>query len=60
MLFDEFHDQTPDIDIEETEEWLQSFSSIVEQNGKHRARYIIRRLMAKARELEVDFPVSVS
>ena len=47
MLFDEFHDQTPDIDIEETEEWLQSFSSIVEQNGKHRARYIIRRLMAK-------------
>jgi pyruvate dehydrogenase E1 component len=60
MMFDGFHDQMPDIDPEETDEWLQSFASVVEQHGKNRARFIIRRLMSAARQLQVDFPATVS
>ncbi|HCB34637.1 MAG TPA: pyruvate dehydrogenase (acetyl-transferring), homodimeric type [Acidimicrobiaceae bacterium] len=60
MLFDGLNDQIPDIDPDETEEWLQSFAAVVEERGKDRARFLIRRLMAGARELQVDFPATVS
>ena len=43
MLFDGFHEQTPDVDPEETDEWVQSFAAVVEERGKNRARFLIRR-----------------
>ena len=41
MLFDGFHEQTPDVDPEETDEWVQSFAAVVEETdvviaGDHR------------------------
>ena len=60
MLFDGFHEQTPDVDPEETDEWVQSFAAVVEERGKNRARFLIRRLMTAARQLQVDFPATVS
>ena len=60
MMFDGFHDQLPDIDPEETDEWLQSFAAVVEEHGKNRARFLIRRLMNAAQQLQVDFPATVS
>ena len=60
MLFDGLHEQIPDIDPDETDDWLQSFAAVVEERGKNRARFLIRRLMSKARELQVDFPATVS
>ena len=60
MMFDGFHDQLPDIDPEETDEWLQSFAAVVEEHGKNRARFLIRRLMSAAQQLQVDFPATVS
>ena len=60
MLFDGLHEQIPDIDPDETDDWLQSFAAVVEERGKNRARFLIRRLMSKARQLQVDFPATVS
>jgi pyruvate dehydrogenase E1 component len=60
MMFDGFHDQLPDIDPQETDEWVQSFAAVVDQHGKNRARFLIRRLMAAAQRLQVDYPATVS
>lgn len=46
----------PDIDPDETGEWLQSFDGAVEQGGQQRARYLMLRLLQRARELGVGVP----
>ncbi|MDQ3599679.1 MAG: pyruvate dehydrogenase (acetyl-transferring), homodimeric type, partial [Actinomycetota bacterium] len=46
----------PDIDPDETDEWLQSFDGAVEQGGQQRARYLMLRLLQRARELGVGVP----
>src|SRR4051794_31462351 len=42
--------QLPDIDPEETQEWVESFDSMVDQRGRERARYVMLRLLERARE----------
>ena len=46
----------PDIDPEETQEWLSSLDGVLDGQGQKRARYIMLRLMQHAREREVGFP----
>ncbi|HEU0088721.1 MAG TPA: pyruvate dehydrogenase (acetyl-transferring), homodimeric type [Pseudonocardiaceae bacterium] len=46
----------PDIDPEETAEWLESFDSAVLSGGKQRARYLMLRLLERARETGVGVP----
>ncbi|GAA0532951.1 pyruvate dehydrogenase (acetyl-transferring), homodimeric type [Saccharopolyspora thermophila] len=46
----------PDIDPQETEEWLQSFDSVLAANGQQRARYLMLRLLQRARESGVGVP----
>jgi pyruvate dehydrogenase E1 component len=48
--------QVPDIDPEETEEWLDSFDAMVEADGPQRARYLTLRLLHRAAELNVALP----
>ncbi len=60
MLIDGLHEQIPDANPEETEEWLQSFAAVVEKHGKYRARFLIRRLMSAAHHLQVDVPAMVT
>ena len=60
MLFDGFFTALPDIDPQETEEWVQSYAAVVERHGKRRGRFLIRKLMLTARDLQVDFPATVS
>jgi pyruvate dehydrogenase E1 component len=48
--------QLPDIDPEETQEWLGSFDSLIEANGRERARYVMLRLLERAREMNVGVP----
>ena len=60
MSLDRFVDQLPDIDPDETREWLDSFDAVVEQTGKVRARYLIARLMERAGELQVGNPSTVN
>jgi len=60
MLFDGVSHQLPDIDPEETAEWLDSFDSVVDTRGRTRARFILMKLLERARAKQVDFPATVS
>ena len=46
----------PDIDSEETSEWLDSFDEALARGGQQRARYLILRLLERARERNVGVP----
>jgi pyruvate dehydrogenase E1 component len=48
--------QLPDIDPEETSDWLASFDGLVEERGRERARYVMLRLLERAREKAVGVP----
>ncbi len=48
--------QLPDIDPEETKEWLDSLDGITSESGRTRARYIMLKLLERARELHVGVP----
>ncbi len=53
MTLDGFLSQLPDIDPQETAEWLESLDSVNGSSGKTRARYLLGRLNARARELQL-------
>jgi pyruvate dehydrogenase E1 component len=46
----------PDIDPEETAEWLDSFDAVVDAAGQQRARYLMLRMLQRARERHVGIP----
>src|SRR5579863_10059961 len=52
--------QLPDIDPEETAEWIDSFDSVVDAQGRTRARFLLMKLLERARTKQVDFPATVS
>jgi pyruvate dehydrogenase E1 component len=56
MYFDEFKHQLPDIDPAETEDWLTSLDQVVEQSGEFRARFLIYKLLKRARQLQIGLP----
>ena len=59
-MIDGFFHQLPDIDPEETQEWLDSLESVVNERGKTRARFLMRAMLERARQLQVGYPASVS
>ncbi|HVA05803.1 MAG TPA: pyruvate dehydrogenase (acetyl-transferring), homodimeric type [Acidimicrobiales bacterium] len=60
MLFDGISHQVPDTDPGETQEWLDSFDAVVDSRGRSRARYLLMKLLERARTKQVDFPATVS
>lgn len=46
----------PDIDPQETSEWLESFDAVLKQSGPTRARYLMLRLLERASEERVAIP----
>ena len=48
--------QLPDIDPDETQEWLASFDAMLDDRGRERARYVMLRLLERAREKQVGVP----
>ncbi|SDT29024.1 pyruvate dehydrogenase (acetyl-transferring), homodimeric type [Microlunatus soli] len=48
--------QIPDTDPEETAEWLESLDGLLDSDGKHRARFIMLKLLEHARERQVGVP----
>ena len=52
--------QLPDADPVETSEWLDAFDDIVDVHGRTRARYLLMKLLERARTKQVDFPAAVS
>ncbi len=50
----------PDIDPEETSEWLESFDDMLSRSGSARARYLMLRLLERAGEQRVAIPALTS
>src|SRR5213078_4393009 len=48
MIIDGFVHQLPDVDPEETQEWLDSLTAVVEAQGKTRARFLMSKLLERA------------
>ncbi|MEE1928521.1 pyruvate dehydrogenase (acetyl-transferring), homodimeric type [Streptomyces sp. TRM 70351] len=48
--------QVPDFDPEETQEWLDSLDAAVDERGRERARYLMLRLIERARAKRVAVP----
>ena len=60
MTFDAFLHQLPDADAAETAEWLESLDALVASEGTVRARFVIGKLLERARRLQVPVPSLVS
>ncbi len=56
IISDGLPTQLPDIDPDETREWLESFDTVVRTRGRGRARYVMLRLLERAREQQVGVP----
>jgi pyruvate dehydrogenase E1 component len=56
IISDGLPTQLPDIDAEETREWIDSFDSVTAARGRGRARYLMLRLLERAREQQVGVP----
>ena len=56
MYFDDFKHQLPDIDEPETREWLDSLDQVVDQEGELRARFLMYKLLKRARQRHVGLP----
>src|SRR5512146_2645947 len=56
MYIDEFKHQLPDIDQTETGEWIDSLDQVVEGEGETRARFLLFKLLKRARQLQVGLP----
>ncbi|KSW28556.1 pyruvate dehydrogenase (acetyl-transferring), homodimeric type [Cellulomonas sp. B6] len=52
--------QVPDIDPEETGEWLESLDGLIGDKGGPRARYVLMSLLRHARERNVAIPASLN
>ncbi len=50
----------PDIDSEETAEWLDSLDSMIDEVGRNRARYVMLKLLERSRERQIGVPSLVA
>jgi len=56
IITDGLPSQLPDIDPGETREWLESFDAAVDHDGRQRARFLLLKLLERARERQVGVP----
>ncbi|CAN5771095.1 pyruvate dehydrogenase (acetyl-transferring), homodimeric type [soil metagenome] len=54
--FGEFKRQLPDRDRDETSDWVSSLDSVVEEEGRARAQFILYRLLKRARQHNLGLP----
>ena len=57
VISDGLPSQLPDIDPEETNEWVESLDGVIDAAGAKRARYIMLRLLERARERQVGVQI---
>ncbi|BCJ34516.1 pyruvate dehydrogenase E1 component [Actinocatenispora thailandica] len=60
VISDGLPSQIPDIDPEETTEWVESLDAVVDSRGRQRARYVMLRMLERARERQVGVPALTS
>jgi pyruvate dehydrogenase E1 component len=56
MTVDDFKHQLPDIDESETQDWVESFDQVLDQEGENRARFLMYKLLKRARQRHVGLP----
>jgi len=56
IISDGLPSQLPDINPDETREWLESLDTVIKTEGRSRARYVMLRLLERAREQQVGVP----
>jgi pyruvate dehydrogenase E1 component len=56
VISDGLPSQLPDIDPAETAEWLESLDGVLEGQGRGRARFLMLKLLERAREKAVGVP----
>src|SRR5690349_12054601 len=55
-LLEGFKRQLPDADPTETQEWLDALEDVVQNQGPERADWLLRRLLKRARQLQIGLP----
>jgi len=48
--------QYPDIDETETREWLESFDAVIDEHGPSRGRFLLLKVLQRAREAKIGIP----
>jgi len=56
VISDGLPSQLPDVDPAETAEWLESLDAVVDVAGRQRARFLMLKLLERAREKSVGVP----
>jgi len=56
IISDGLPSQLPDVNPDETREWLESLDTVIKTEGRTRARYLMLRLLERAREQQVGVP----
>ncbi|WP_131767178.1 pyruvate dehydrogenase (acetyl-transferring), homodimeric type [Candidatus Protofrankia californiensis] len=56
VITDGLPSQLPDIDPSETGEWLESLDAVIDEQGRGRARFLMLKLLERAREKAVGVP----
>ncbi|MEC5212531.1 pyruvate dehydrogenase E1 component [Polaromonas sp. CG_9.5] len=51
---------TPDKDTQETREWMDALSAVIENNGSERAHFLLEQLLEHARQNSIDMPFSAT
>jgi len=51
---------TNDADQQETREWLDALSAVIEKEGPERAHYLLEQLLEQARQSSIDLPFSAN
>jgi pyruvate dehydrogenase E1 component len=56
IITDGLPNQLPDIDPDETREWLESLDAAIDTDGRQRARFLMLKLLERARARQVGVP----
>jgi pyruvate dehydrogenase E1 component len=56
IITDGLPTQYPDIDEVETGEWLESFDAVVDERGKARGRFLLLKVLQRAKQLNIGIP----
>jgi pyruvate dehydrogenase E1 component len=56
IITDGLPSQLPDIDPSETREWIESLDAAIDSQGRQRARFLMLKLLERARERQVGVP----
>src|SRR5580698_10345639 len=56
VISDGLPSQIPDVDPAETQEWLDSLDAVIDSAGARRARFLMLKLLERARERQVGVP----